>query len=186
MANLVSAAEVQVLVTTSLSTSDLDTLIAREEAEIVDRYGPHYVDTNTAITETHVQEEGQSPADLFLRRPILSVSSVSEKAELTSDAVALTEGTHYVVVSGQGRLIRLGGLPAANNPGWGRIVTVSYVPQDDTLKRKQAIIELMRIAVARTAMQREDIAGEYSYTVPDGGWDAARERILRSVGYPRW
>lgn len=185
MTNLVSAAEVQALVDTSVSSANLDIIITREEAEIIRRYGAHYTDVNTAITETHVREDGDGSENLFLARPILSVSSVSEKSTLTADASALTENTHYVTVADQGRLIRLGGWPQENRTGWGRIITVNYVPQDDTERRKRVIIELIRLALAREGYESENIAGEYSYHAPKEGWDVARQRLIASLGFVR-
>lgn len=183
MANLVSAAEVQVLVGTSVSSANLDTIIEREEQAIIDMYGAHYVDVNTAISETHVREVGAPAGDIFLRRPILSMDSLTEKVDWTSTAVALTENVDYVTVPGQGRLVRL-------NQAWGRVATVAYVPQDDRLKRKRAIIEMVRLALARTAMRSENIAGEYSYTVAGGNdadlpWERERAKILASLGFAR-
>lgn len=179
MPNLVSASQVRAQIPTRLSDSQLDAIIGREEAALIERYGAHYVDANTPISESHVQEDGLSPsASLFLGRPVLSVSSVSEKAEWTSSAVALAEDTDYTVLAGQGRLVRLGGT-------WGRVVTVSYVPQDDNAKRTQIVLELVRLALARTAYQSENIAGEYSYQASSTDWDVQRARLLAQAGFPR-
>lgn len=179
MANLVSAAVAKVQLGTSLSDGELDAIIEREEAAIIERYGAHYVDTETTISEVHLQEADMPRyADLFLGRPILSVSTVTENATLTSAGVALVESTDYTKIANQGRLIRMG-------TAWGRLVTVAYVPQDDSAKRTRVIIELVRLALARTALKSENIAGEYSYTTDDVGWDAQRQRLLGSLGYPR-
>lgn len=180
MPNLVSASLVRAQIPTRLSDSQLDAIIGREEAALIERYGAHYMDANTPISESHVQEEDglSPPASLFLRRAVLSVSSVSEKTEWTSSAVALAENTDYVVVAGQGWLVRLGG-------AWGRVVSVSYVPQDDRTKRSRIVVELVRLALARTAYQSENIAGEYSYQASSTDWDVQRARLLAQAGFPR-
>lgn len=169
--SLVSVQEVRDLVTTPLSDDRLQAIVDREEGAVIDLYGAHYVDESTTINETHAGEDGPN---LYLRRPILSVSSVTEKASLTGDAQTLTEDTHFTVWADEGRLQRLSG-------SWGAVVTVTYVPQDDSDKRKRAIIELVRLALERTAMKSENVAGEYSYQAPD--WNVERARILRSLGF---
>lgn len=179
MTILVTSDDVRALVDTSKTGEQIEDLIAREEAAIVARYGAHFVNGTTAVAEIHTQEAGQAPPDLFLRRPISSVSSVSEKVGLTSTASALTENTDYVVIADQGRLMRYGST-------WGRIATVTYVPQNDNAAREQAIIELVRLALERTAMKSEDIAGEYSYTTRDESWEAQRERIIAGLRFARW
>lgn len=178
MPNLVSAATVRALVASSLTDAQLDAIIEREEAEIISRYGAHYVDALTPISEVHILEDSPATA-LFLRRPVLSLSTVTEQATLTSTGVVLTGNTDYALVGSQGRLVRLSG-------GWGQSVTISYVPADDRAARTRVVIELVRLALARTAYQSENIAGEYSYTIKDQDWETQRNRLLAQLGFPRW
>lgn len=168
---LVSVEEVRDLVTTPLDDARLAAVIEREEQVVIERYGAHYVDEDTAITETHA---GEGEKNLYLRRAISSVEDVEEKSSLTADAETLTEGDDFYVWADEGRLERLYGT-------WGAVVAVEYVPADDSVKRKQAIIELVRLALERTAMRSENVAGEYSYQAPD--WEAERARIVRNLGF---
>lgn len=177
---LLLASELQALVQTSLSTNDLYAIIAREEALLIDVAGPHPVDSQgSAVTLTESHDGGQP--DLWLNRPISSVTQVDEYTQLAGTAATLVEDTDFFVVAGQGRLIRL---PESRR--WGRFVTVQYVPEDDSDQRKAALIELVRLALERTTMKSESVAGEYSYTARDENQDEARARIYRAyqLTYP--
>jgi hypothetical protein len=63
------------------------------------------------------------------------------------------------------------------------VITVTYKPYDDREQRKEAIIDLARLTLERTAMKSESIAGEYSYTAWEGGWDAERVKVMRRLGF---
>ncbi len=165
--SLLTLAEARALVKTSLTDPELQAVIGREEDEIIRLYGAHYVDGTTTVSETL---EGGG-ASLFLRRPILSVSSVTEDGATRASA-------DYRLWGGQGRIERL-----PKGAVWGEVITVAYVPQDDNSRRKAALIDLVRLAVERTALKSESIAGEYSYTAPD--WDAERAKLLRRAGLAR-
>jgi hypothetical protein len=181
VASLLSTAEAKALIKTSLSDVDLQVVITRAEAEVIGLYGAHFV-TATSVSET-LQGGDRS---LYLRRRLTSVTSVTEY--LTEDdttGAVLTSGD-YRVWQAQGRLQRLPGTAASAMLGlgagrWGAVVTVSYVPADDTDVRKAAIVDLVRLALERTAMRSESVAGEYSYTAPD--WTAARNEILNRLGF---
>jgi len=169
--SLLAIAEVRALVRTALDDVQLQTLIEREETDIIQRYGAHFVNASTPITEI-------LPGDrehLFLSREIDSVTSVKERIAVT-DAQATLAATAYYVRKGEGALQRV---PLGTF--WGAEVEVSYVPQDDNPRRKQVLLELVRLALERTAMKSEAIAGEYSYNAPD--WDAERARLIRSLGF---
>jgi len=172
--SLVTPAEVRALVQTDKTDEQLQAIIDREEAEVVRLYGPHYVDEATTVTETI---EGGTWS-LCLRRRLSSVSSVTEKVLIGDDGTTLTENEDYFVWSGQGRLERL-----PQGASWGALVEVEYVPADDIDNRKAVIIELVRLALERTAMQQEDVAGEYSYKAPE--WETERARLLRRLGFVR-
>ncbi len=164
--SLLTLAEARALVKTSLTDPELQAVIGREEDEIIRLYGAHYI-SGTTVSET---VEGGGPS-LFVRRPILSVSSVAE------DGTAL-ESTAYRLWANQGRIERL-----PKGATWGEVITVVYVPQDDNSRRKAALIDLVRLAVERAALKSESIAGEYSYTAPD--WEAERAKLLRRAGLAR-
>ncbi len=178
--SLLSVAGLRAQIRTSLTDSQLQMVIDREEAEVIRRFGAHYISGSTMVTET--LEGGMR--NLYLRRRLTSVSSITEYS--TSDSTSgtlLTAVSDYRVWAAQGRIERM---PSTAVSGfgvgtWGAIVTIVYVPADDNDLRKAAIIDLCRLALERTAMQSENVAGEYSYTAPD--WSAARAEILQRLGF---
>lgn len=157
---------------TSISLSVLQDIIDREEAALARLYGPAY--DGTAITETILFEEGQ---EIFLKRRIGSITSVAEKASITdTSSTILVANSDYVAFSDEGRLLRLSGQR-------GQSVVVTYIPTDDTAEWKRVALELVRLAVERTAMKSENIAGEYSYQAVD--WELERAKLLRQFGFVR-
>ena len=172
MTALVTPADVRALVQTALTDPQLLLVIDREDALLVRRFGAHYVDGATTVTET-VPGEG---TQIFLRRALTSVSAITERAGL-ADTPQTLAATDYYAWLDEGRLVRL-----PEGATWGAVVAVTYVPADDNAARKAALIELVRLGLERTAMKSESVAGEYSYTAPD--WEAARGDILRALGFP--
>lgn len=170
--SLVTVAEVRSVLSTALNDAQLQMVIEREEAAIVKRLGAAYVDASTAITET-VPGEGTKA---FLRRGITSVSSVSETLVKGQTPYTLTASDYYIW-AGEGMLERL---PVGSK--WGELVTVQYVPQDDRMLWRAAILELVRVAVERKGLKSESVAGEYSYTASDNS-ESDRAQVLRRVGF---
>ncbi len=178
--SLLTIAELRAQVRTGLSDSQLQSVIDREEAEVIRLYGAHYVSGATTVTETL---EGGTKS-LYLRRRLSSVSSVTEYSTSDStDGTVLTAVTDYRVWAAQGRIERM---PSTAVSGfgvgvWGAIVDVVYVPADDNDLRRAAIIDLCRLALERTALKSENVAGEYSYSAPD--WGEARAELLQRLGF---
>lgn len=157
---LLSIDEVRALVPTDLTNAQLQAVIEREEAIFVARYGAHYVDDDTEVEET-IAAYGY---DLFVSRPVTSITSVvSGSTTITAAAYTLYAGTGWLKL---------------NSGMWPASVVVTYVPANDNSLRKSVLIELIRLALSRTALKGESVAGEYSYSAPD--WDAARAAIYRS------
>jgi hypothetical protein len=169
---LLDVATLRAQVQTGLDDTQLAALIEREEAEVIARYGAHYTDGMTAISEVC---DG-SGCTVYLKRRVGSVVSITEAQQLGGTATTLTT-SQYHVWPGQGRL---GRLPEGTR--WGRAVTVSYVPADDRPLRIQVLIELCRLALEQTTMKGESVAGEYSYQAPD--WERARQRLYRRLAFP--
>ena len=172
--SLLSVAELRAQVATQLTDPQLQAVIDREEALIVTQYGGHYVDASTAFTEKY-RGGGEN---LFLRRAVTSVSSISERVGL-ADAPLILSTDAYFVWANEGYLTRL-----PEGTRWGQHVTVAYVPQDDSALRKAVLIDILRLALSRTGLKSESIAGEYSYTATDN-WEAERAQIMRRLGFIR-
>lgn len=167
MAALVNLLDVRALVATDADDATLLSLVQREEAALVARCGAHG-DGAATITETLDGGDGV----LFLSRSVASITSVSEATQLGASAAPLA-ASQYSLAAG-GMLIRL-----SEGRRWGRTVVVTYVPASDLAARKQALIDLVRLTVNRTAMKGESVGGEYSYTAPD--WEDERAAVYRRL-----
>lgn len=175
--SLVSVDEVRALVGTHLTDTQLQTVIDRVEDGVTDEIGAPYEDDSTTITETVRGDK----KNIYLKRPVKSVSSVTEYTQLSDETGnSLTENDEYYVWPDQGRLQRIHGIWGKEK--WGKMVEVSYIPQDQREKRKQVIIDLVRLELNRSAMYQESVGGEYSYTAP-GNWEKERRRIMRRISF---
>lgn len=157
---------------TPLTDVQLINVIERVEADLTAVLGAA-PDGATAVTE---QLRG-GLVNIFLRRKVASITSVTEYGLLTSTSgTALTANTEYFLWAKQGRLERLGGVT------WGERVDVVYVPENEASKWKTAVIDLVRIFVNETALRSESISGSHSYTAPEN-WDAEIRRVVRRLQF---
>ena len=162
--SLVSPANVKALINTSISDTDLQTVIDRVEAQINARIGAPQTDAYATEVVKTLRGEGEF---LFMPTEIYSVSGIVE------DANTLTNDQYQTWAGGV-----IERLPEESH--WGDRVVVTYKPTDDRLMRAQVIIDLVRIVIERTAMKSESIAGEYSYTAPDN-WDAEFRKAIKKL-----
>ncbi len=166
MTNLVSVDEARALIVTDLDDTQLTTVIARVEAEISERIGDPQNDGDT--TELTELIEGGFH-NLYTQRKIGSITSITE------DDTALTSD-QWRAWPDQGRIERL-----ASGAKWGTVITIVYKPKDERSARKQAIIDITRVQISRTAFKSEGIAGEYNYSAIN--WDDEALRILRRITF---
>jgi hypothetical protein len=172
MATLVNPSELKTFVNTPLSDDAVQRVLDAVEYELNRRIGePQNNDGDLELTETL---EGGRPF-LFLKHPISEVVEITETSWGGTETIL--DADDYRVWGEQGKLER----QLARS--WATLVTVTYVPTDDRPVRRQAIIDLARIALDRQAMKAESIGGEYSYTAPD--WEAEKEVIYRRLEFPR-
>jgi hypothetical protein len=178
MGTLLDVDDIRGLVDTSADDATIDAVLDREEAELVRRFGAHYVDADTPVEETLAGGRKH----IYITRPLTSVESVAE-AYVLGDAAMTLAATDFYAWATEGKITRL-----PEGAKWGRIVTVSYVPVDDNELRRQVLIELCRVALTQTALQSEsqsDNGASYSYTVAGGGsWQQTREEQYRRLGAP--
>lgn len=154
---LLTAAEFRSQVATALDDFDLQRIIDREEADLINRFGAHG-DGASSVTE-YVDATG---GDLFLGRPFTSIATIDGAAP----------GTAYTLIGPQGRVV--GG-------SWRGTIAVVYVPRDDRSRRRAALVDLVRLAIQRTALKAENVAGEYSFQAPD--WEAERAAVYRRLRF---
>jgi len=177
MPNLLTVSELRALVSSPLDDTQLSTIISWVEAEITNAIGAAYVDSSTTITET-VRGQGKN---IFVKRPIESVSSVTEYASLQdTTGTSLTENEEFYVWNDEGRIERIGRVLGTS--GWGAYVQVAYVPRDDREKRKRAIVDLVRVVLSQTALKSENVSGAFSYQAPEN-WEAEFRRVMRRLSF---
>lgn len=170
--SLITIAEVRALISTGLADVDLQAVVDRVEAEITRKIGAPQDDTG--ILQIVKTLAGEGP-NLFLPTEITSIGSILEVEE--GNVTYLVPATEYRVWAG-GVIERL---PEGAN--WEDRVIVAYIPVDDRLLRKGAIIDLVRLDLSRTTFGSESIAGEYSYSGAVD-FEKERKRILRRLAFP--
>jgi len=194
---LLTVSELRALVPSGLSDIQLTIITGWIEDEITDAIGAQYINDTTYLTES-LAGGGQN---LFLRRKIKSISTVTEFANLQDTVGTLLTSTQYQTWPDQGRLQRVGGVSGNLSPadvfylsdaafenggfdgsGWGARVTVVYVPKDENSQRKMATIDLVRLFLARSAYQSESVGGEISYAAP-ANWEEEKRRVLRRISF---
>ena len=161
--SLVTIATARVLINTSLSDAELQAVIDRVEAEITALIGaPQDAEGTVELTED-AWSLGES---LFLRRPIASVTSVTNEddEELDSDSY---------------RFFSLSGEICLKYGRFDGLYTVVYKPVNENEKRISVTIEIVRLDIERTALKSESVAGEYSYQAPD--FIKERRRLMRQL-----
>ena len=163
--------EIRSRLNTPLTDLELENMIIAAQAEIVRVHGAAYVDADTPITELHL---GSYEA-LYLKRRIATVDEVREYAFPGSTVKVLEAGDYFVDLD-HGMLTHRYGK-------WGWRVEVDYVPQDDRTEWREAIIDLVRMALSRSALKAESVAGEFSYQAPD--WEGEKARIINRLGFAR-
>lgn len=184
MTSLVSPADVKALMNTSIPDGGLQSIIDRVEAQITERIGAPWAADNTP-TQMVATLRGNGE-NLYLPVEIYDVVSIVE------DNIALT--TLDYRVWGGGVIERgpfnvgpfdwsgayQGGSYLGEGPHWGGQCVVTYHTADDRLKRKQVIIDLVRLVINHVAFRQETVAGEYSYYAYDN-WDREFSRTMKRL-----
>ena len=165
---LVSVAELRSVVTSALTDVQLQTVLDREEQEMIARTGPH----GDGLDGLTVLLCGGAGTTLYLPRSLTSISSVAVRQALTDIAQSLA-ATAYAL-NGSARLERIGGL------SWETFVTIVGIPAD-LHRRKSVLIELVRQALEQTALKSESVAGEYSWSAPE--WERQRADLYRRLTF---
>lgn len=178
---LLTAAEVQARgVGVDMDAGDLQDLIDAEEALMIAKYGAHG-DGVSSVTEIVRRTRN----GVFLKRPIVSVTTVTTAAYPGATASTLLAANYYTWLA-EGRIeLFPGGVLWETDDR--EIVTVTYVPIDDRGIRKQVLLELLRIATMQPLTGAGKVSGlGYSIegnTTAAQDWDAARVRAYQRLGF---
>jgi len=141
----------------------LTRLLAQAQTDVEARLG-----TDAARTEVH--EGGRE--SIRLRRPALSISSVSVR-HTRSDTASSLLASDYEILHGGRTLCR------TSWSVWEPIVTVVYLPRVEVDLRDMAIVELVRAALTYHGLISSEKVGDYSADLKS--YTAERERILQQI-----
>lgn len=169
--SVTTLADVRALVETILTDSQLQDVIDRVEEDLTQSLGDFAATLDgDDLTEVHAG----GVQNIFLNRPVESVTTVTEYSTLTATTgTALTENTDFVVWAKEGRLQRIG--------RWGAKVTIAYQPVNQDKKWIQAVADLVRYVINHQSQKAESVAGEYSYTAPD--YAVEKRKIVRRLQF---
>lgn len=139
---------------TDLIDGALQRLVDDAEAEIDERHGELGTQTDTFKGDILATA-------LFLSRKAQSISTVTEeiKSGGSYDATILASDDYQLRFEGR----QIERLASGTNPRstWGDIVTVVYVPKDETARRKRVTVDLVKLAAAYNALDSET-TGDYA------------------------
>lgn len=166
-----SVAELQAQVETDLSDTDLQQIIDAVERDIRGHVGP---------TTGYVHEYDGLDMATMLRLPVAaaSITTVVEYTDAVSDPTETTLSSDDYELSDDAWWLRR--LSSGTNPRslWGWHVIVTFEPEADAARRKQAAIQLARLEVVHTGYSRE-ASGDWSASSADNARE--RARILRNL-----
>jgi hypothetical protein len=178
--SLLTPADLQALgIGLDLTDAALQSVIDAEEAELVRRFGPNYPGPQTETVS------GRRVASLYLKRAIVSVTSITEYLFLGDTAPVTLVAGDYLIWNEEGRIQRVPTGP--NGAGhWGYRATVVYVPADDTVLRKSVLTELVRIGVEQPATSGtgESVSG-LTFSIGKSVSGAPTYTMQRAAAYAR-
>lgn len=179
MASLISPTELKTHVQTTLSDAALQQIIDGEEADIIERFGPH-------VTQVEELEDELPGDEIFTTRKVSSVTEIVETvltydqfmAGFTQSETTLSSDDYEIIPGGAGvRRLDTGTNPLSH---WGQRIKITYTPADASAKRVLALINLCKINLAFNGLLSESVGdGEYSYT--QGDYESQRDSIFNSL-----
>lgn len=181
--SITTLAYVRALVATDLGDATLQAIVDDLEAELLSSYG-HPADPRTTTLT------GGGPV-LALGRPIASVASVRTAYSDAADAASL-DPTSYQVYPQTGQIRRRRGVgPVFPSDYWNgewsddffSESVVAWTPVDFSAQFRGVVIDLVRLTLARTAYQQENIGmGQLQYRQDD--WEGKRAEIIARLATP--
>jgi len=165
-----SLGEARAHIETDLNDDALQLLIDDAEAEITEQVGAlaSQVDifTNEESSMQFFYARETDGLYVFLARKASSISSIVEKVRWGAGYLTQTLAADDYLLRENNRVIER--LASGTNPRtmWGNVVTVTYVPQDDTIRRKAVTIDIVKLEIAYNGVQSERV-GNYSSSSKD-------------------
>ena len=137
--SLISTADIENVVQSGLPDRSLEIFIDAADARIIDQWGPH---SGERVYEEHLQPYMQQTY-LYFPVPAVSVSEVKVwyYYQTEVDGIVLTHDTEYRLDNGGRRIYR-------QDQFWEHHVKITYTPQSTSARRSQALVELVKLALA--------------------------------------
>ena len=183
MGDLLVADEIREHVETDLGDDALNRIIDAQEAEIIDRLGPLLSQTYTFNAELYNQPvdgvENISSGDrlMFLPRRATSITSIVERYGETDYALA-SDDYH---LANNGVTVERLSLGTNGSSQWRGQVTVVFVPADETARRTQLLIDLVKLAVEFEGVKSQK-AGSVQKAYHDD-YQAQRMALFAAFGW---
>ena len=170
MPSLIDVATARQHIETGLVDAALQRLIDDADALIVERYGAHTAAYNVEV------EGGQNV--LFLNRPVVSVTSITEYAARTTTPGLVLDPSDYRILYG-GRVLER--LTSGANPRneWGERLVLVYTGDPQTARRTRIELDLVRLAARYEPYTMESV-GDWSVKRVDD-YVAEREKLLAEL-----
>lgn len=174
---MATLAQVRARVETDLADPDLVALLSDAQLAISERHGP---DRDTAAPLT---------VDLLGGRRFVEVTRPIDVAEPFT-VTELRDGIETVLADTEFRLWDGHTLERLNEPCWGEVVTISYVPVDDQARRDEVEIKLVMLAVEYEGVTERsvgDVDTRHFGSGEAGGiiYSDERETLLESLSPTR-
>ena len=179
MAPLIDTDTARALINTAIDDDSLETIITREETEMIRVFGPHG-DGVATVAETVT---GHHRYNLLLSRAIASVTSIVEYL-FVGDTPQTLLAADYFVWGAQGRITRL-----PQGTSWGEYVTVTYAPTNDQALRQAVLIDLVRLVLTRRSARswmeerHADTVGKTDSMTAPANWEQERQSILQRLAF---
>jgi len=175
MPSLITPTQVQAFIKTPLSTTVLQQIIDAEEQVIVERFGAHVL-----VVE---QFEDDSPGDrLFTNRGIASVQEIKETVVYRvglyqwGETETILSANDYEIWADLKSVRRLT-TGDHERYGWGQRVKITYVPNDTTATRILVLLNLCKINIQFSGLDREMVGGR-EYQAEMASYAQKRREVL--------
>lgn len=152
--SLLSVSELRQHFQTDLVDDAIQRLIDDAEREIDERHGELGTQTDTYRGEILATV-------IFLSRKAASISTVVEELRSGSDYEVTTLSSDDYQLRSDGRQIERLATGTNKRSTWGDVVTVTYQPADETIRRRRVTIDLVKLAAAYNALDSET-TGDYA------------------------
>jgi hypothetical protein len=163
--SLLTVDEIRQHVETDLGDTALGRLIDDADGEIIDRLG-------ALASQVEVIPGGEKY--IVIARKAISITAIVERIRETDYALGADD---YTLLSDKRRVQRLQG-STVPSIWWQGLVTITYVPVDETIPRKRLLVDLVRLSASYTALSSVGV-GDVRMTNLD--YQAERDKLFETL-----